>query len=93
MKNNKKLAYSIIGLIILLLLFVWFQTRNKNMGSTDNGMLLDESATPAPYALIRIQEQPVFKIDYTGKPFATMEDIDDRSEKFLIDDSPLIIQE
>jgi len=92
-KNSRILAYSATGLIILLLLFAWFQASNKNAGTADNAMLLDESVTPAPYALIRLQEQPVFQIDDTGKPFATIDDLDDRGDKVLTDDNPLIIQE
>jgi hypothetical protein len=80
-KNSRILAYSATGLIILLLLFAWFQANNNNAGTADNAMLLDESVTPAPYALIRLQEQPVFQIDDTGKPFATIDDLDDAVTK------------
>ena len=94
MKNNSRIfAYSAAGLILLLLLFAWFQASNKNAGTVDKSMLLDESVTPAPYALVRLQEQPVFQTDDTGKPFATIDDLDDRGDKTLTGDNPLTIQE
>jgi len=88
-RNSRILVYSAIGLVILLLL-AWFGASNKNARTADSAMLLDESATPAPYGLTRLQERPVFQIDDRGRPFAM---IDDRSDKVLTDDNPLTIQE
>ena len=91
--KSRILIYSVAGLVILLLLFAWFQILNKNEGTAGSAMLQDESVTPAPYALIRLQELPVFPIDDTGKSFATMDDQEDRSGIDSTDDNPVIIQE
>lgn len=92
MKNNSRIyVYLAVGLIILLL--VCFYASNKNAGAVDTAMLLDKSATPAPYALIRLQERPVFQIDDRERPFAMIDDLDDRSDKTRVSDNPLSIQE
>jgi len=90
--TNKVLIYLATGLVILVVLFAWVQTRNKDTGTAAIAMLEDESVTPAPYDLIRIQEQPVFQMDNNGMQFAALDDLEDRIEN-LTDDNPLIIQE
>jgi len=70
---------------------------DKNKISADRAMLLDESPTPALYALIRPQEQPVFQMDDKKRPFAMVSDSDDKSDKIetkiKAKDKPLTIQE
>jgi hypothetical protein len=70
---------------------------DKNKISADRAMLLDESSTPALYALIRPQERPVFQMDDKKRPFAMVSDSDDKSDKIepkiKAKDKPLTIQE
>lgn len=85
MKNQiRTWVYIVTALIILLLSACCYDGRNKT------GMLLDEEAIQAPHALIRLQEQPVFHMDNRKRPFAM---IDDRNDKIRASDKPLNIQE
>ncbi len=90
MKNNSRICVYLATGLITFLLSACFQTSNKNAGIADTAMLLDKSATPAPHALIRLQERPVFQIDDRKRPFAM---IDDRSDKIRAGDDPLTIRE
>ena len=66
---------------------------DKNKKSADSAMLLDESPLPALYALISLQERPVFQMDDKERPFAMVSDSDDKGRKIKAKDKPLTIQE
>lgn len=42
------------------------------------GMLLDESATPAPHGLVTPEERPLFSTDERGTAFAMAHDVEER---------------
>jgi hypothetical protein len=90
MKNNSRLCACLATVLMTLLLSACFQASYKNSRTTDTAMLMDKSAIPAPHALIRLQERPVFQIDDKKRPFAM---IDDRRDKIRTDDKPLTIRE
>lgn len=54
------------------------------------GMLLDEEAISAPHGLIRLQERPVFPVDKNKRPYAVLEDSEDKPR---ITSKPFTIQE
>lgn len=68
-------------------------TTDKDTTAADSAMLLDESPTPAPHALIRLQERPVFQKDDKMGSFAMMNDLDYIGDKIQAYDEPLTIRE
>lgn len=54
----------------------WLRSRVKKRRTGDGALLLDDSATPAPYPLSQLHESPGFEVDESGRPFATVEDLD-----------------
>jgi hypothetical protein len=93
MKSNSTICVCLVVGLITLLLPACFEASDKEKGTADSAMLLDESATPAPHALIRLQERPVFQVDERKRPFAAIEDLADRSDKIRVGDKPMTIRE
>jgi hypothetical protein len=56
-------------------------------------LLLDDSASPAPFALSLLQETPQFGQDQSGKPFAMIEDQNVRREGGLTAATPMTLSE
>jgi hypothetical protein len=92
-KTGRILAYSLVVMAIVLLLFAWLRANNKVVETDGIAMLLDESATPAPFALSNLQEEPIFQTDDTGKQFATADDLEDRGDDTLTEKNLVIIEE
>jgi hypothetical protein len=90
MKNNCRLCAYLTIVLMTLLLSACFKASYKNSETADTAMLMDKSANPAPHALIRMQERPVFQIDDKKRPFAM---IDDRIDKIRTSDKPITIRE
>lgn len=90
MKKNVRICVCLVTALIALLLSGCSQAGNKNEETAGTAMLLDKSAAPAPHALIRLQERPVFQVDDRKRPLAM---IDDRIDKVKADDKLLTIRE
>ncbi len=93
MGKKIRISQYLVVLLTLILLPACLQNSNKKPGNSDHKMILDKSATPASYSLIRLQERPLFQKDDRKRPYGMIEDIDDLSDKIRVGDKPLTIQE
>ena len=84
-------AAALIGGVLAGL--AWFRSKKQKRDAGEGTLLLDDSATPAPYALSPLQERPVFEADEHGRPFATVEDLDARDDSVSVGSKPLTIDE
>ena len=88
--GSKALAF-LSGALMAALLSACMHQESKNVkGTADSAMLSDTEATPAPGGLVRLQEGPAFPVDHKEKPFALIDDGDDRA---AAGDKPISIQE
>lgn len=53
-------------------------TKQHKPPKLQTAMRLDESPTPAPFAMCRPTERPVFQCDDKGREFATKDDLVER---------------
>jgi len=56
-------------------------------------MLVDQSATPAPYNMTKPQELPPFGLDDLKRPCAVADDHEDRNDNERVAGKPLTIRE
>ena len=58
-----------------------------------SGMAMDDSASPAASALVRLQELPPCKVDESGRPYLLMDDLDDRERRESATSLPILLRE
>jgi hypothetical protein len=75
MKRIGRVGALVAGLLAGL---AWFRSKSQTRRMGDSALLLDDSATPAPYGLSPLQEPPVFEEDESGRPFTALADLDAR---------------
>lgn len=91
MNDDNKIWVYIIALSMTFLLSACCSSDNKtDRKSADIAMLLDRDATPAPHALVRIQERQLFPMDENKKQYAMS---DDRKDRKSTKNTPITIQE
>ena len=85
-----KIWISIAGLSMALTLSACNGEVEDKSDNPRTAMLMDETATPAPHRLIRLQERPVFPVDENKLPIAMLEDSGDKPRP---SDKPVELQE
>jgi hypothetical protein len=73
--------------------FAWLKSKQGADAGTTGRMLADDSADPAPFALVPLEERPAFRTDDRDRPFAALMDLEVEKGAARRELSPIELEE